>query len=168
MSVSYSPIPYADKAKFYRELRSELEGLCERFWFTNLANFSAALMANLPELNWVGFYLLKDGELRLGPFQGRPACLRIQIGKGVCGMAAETRRPILVPDVHLFPGHIVCDVRSRSELVIPLLREDRLLGVLDLDSPCPARFDEADTLGLTMVAKEVVERTDWSDTGLEA
>jgi GAF domain-containing protein len=164
---NFATISYAHKVRFYDELIGEIGALCERYWFTNLSNVSAALMAQLPELNWVGFYLLKDGELRLGPFQGRPACLRIPLGKGVCGTAAAERRAVLVPDVHLFPGHIVCDERSRSELVLPLLWQGRLLGVLDLDSPRPSRFDSEDVEGLSRLLEEVRGRTDWADTGLE-
>ena len=106
-----------------------------------------------PSLNWVGFYFLRDGELVLGPFQGRPACVRIALGKGVCGTAAAQRRSVLVPDVEAFPGHIACDTASRSELVVPLLTGDALLGVLDLDSPVLARFDEADRAGCEMLAQ---------------
>jgi GAF domain-containing protein len=107
----------------------------------------------LPDLNWAGFYLMKDGELVLGPFQGKPACVRIALGKGVCGTAAAQRETIVVPDVHAFPGHIACDAASRSEIVIPLItRDGQLLGVLDLDSPELARFDDADRRGLEQLA----------------
>lgn len=157
----FHPIPYTGKDQFYRELLGELTGLYEDLWFTNLANASAALMAHLPRVNWVGFYLLHGDELRLGPFQGLPACLRIPLGKGVCGAAARERRTQLVADVHAFPGHIACDPRSRSEIVIPLLLGDRLLGVLDLDSPELGRFDEADRKGLEDLVHALVRRTPW-------
>ena len=106
----------------------------------------------MPDLNWVGFYFLRGGELVLGPFQGKPACIRIAIGRGVCGTAAERRRSVLVEDVHAFPGHIACDAESRSELVVPLIRGGVLFGVLDLDSPVPARFDAEDQAGVEALA----------------
>lgn len=118
----------------------------------NAANLSALLFAVLPDLNWVGFYFLKDGGLVVGPFQGKPACVRIALGKGVCGTAALRRETIVVDDVHAFPGHIACDAASRSEIVIPLLAGARLIGVLDLDSPRPARFGAADRDGLEAIA----------------
>ena len=108
---------------------------------------AAVIYHGLPDLNWAGFYLMKDGELVLGPFQGKPACIRIPLGKGVCGTAAETRASQVVPDVHAFPGHIACDAASRSELVVPLVVGDRVIGVLDLDSPSPNRFDHQDREG---------------------
>ena len=162
MSAEFHRISYADPLKFYKELQGELRGLYERYWFTNLSNCSAALMAHLPDVNWVGFYIFKDEELRLGPFQGLPACLRIPLGKGVCGTAALQRQPQLVQDVHAFPGHIVCDARSRSELVVPLLHGDRLLGVLDLDSPTVGRFAVADLEGVTAIVRDLVKLTEWS------
>jgi GAF domain-containing protein len=118
----------------------------------NAANAAAAVYHSLPRLNWAGFYFLQDRELVLGPFQGRPACVRIPLGRGVCGAAAEQRRSMLVPDVHAFPGHIACDTASRSELVVPLLAGERLLGVLDLDSPDLGRFDAADQAGCEALA----------------
>jgi L-methionine (R)-S-oxide reductase len=108
---------------------------------------AAVIYHGLPDLNWAGFYLMKDGELVLGPFQGKPACIRIPLGKGVCGTAARTRASQVVPDVHAFPGHIACDVASRSELVVPLVVRDQVIGVLDLDSPFPNRFDHDDREG---------------------
>ena len=120
----------------------------ERDFTANMANMAALLFHQLPDLNWAGFYLMKDGELVLGPFQGKPACIRIPVGKGVCGTAAATRQTQVVPDVHAFPGHIACDADSRSEIVVPLIADDVLVGVLDLDSPKPGRFDEADRAGL--------------------
>src|SRR5262245_1838470 len=140
----FKPIPYDNKNDFYRELRSDLRAMYTNEWFTNLANASAAIMAHLPRLNWVGFYLMHENELKLGPFQGLPACLSIPIGKGVCGTAAERLSTVVVDDVEQFPGHIACDARSRSEIVVPLLIGKRLLGVLDLDSPEINRFCSAD------------------------
>jgi GAF domain-containing protein len=124
----------------------------ERDPIANAANLSAYLFMSLPDVNWVGFYILRGGELVVGPFQGKPACVRIELGDGVCGTAAARRESVLVPDVHDFPGHIACDVASRSELVIPLIRNGILLGVLDLDSPEPARFDADDQAGLEKIA----------------
>ena len=149
--------PERDKAALYDELARELDALLagEPDPVANAANAAAALYHALPELNWAGFYFLRDGELVLGPFQGRPACVRIALGTGVCGTAAAERRTVLVPDVEAFPGHIACDTASRSELVVPLLIGDRLLGVLDLDSPVLARFDEADRAGCEMLARVI-------------
>jgi L-methionine (R)-S-oxide reductase len=134
---------------FYPELRAQLVNLLhdEPDSIANAANTAALLYHSLPDVNWVGFYFLKGGELVLGPFQGKPACVRIPLGKGVCGTAAERRQSIVVPDVDAFPGHIACDTASRSELVVPLVKNGELLGVLDLDSPTPARFDEDDRVG---------------------
>ena len=153
--MSFTPQPLAaDKAEAYRDLAQQLAALIgdERDAIANAANTSALLFDLLPDLNWAGFYLLKDGELVLGPFQGKPACIRIPLGRGVCGTAAATRTSQVVADVHAFPGHIACDAASRSELVVPLLKGETLLGVLDLDSPVPGRFDEADRAGIEAVA----------------
>lgn len=138
------------KPELYRQLVGELSALIagEADVIANLANASALLYHSLPELNWAGFYLLKHGELVVGPFQGKPACVRIAIGKGVCGTAAARRETVLVRDVHEFPGHIACDAASNSEIVVPMVRGGELIGVLDLDSPKVARFDEEDREGL--------------------
>lgn len=138
------------KPALYRELVGELSALIagERDFIANLANSAALLYHSLPDLNWAGFYLFKDGELVVGPFQGKPACVRIAIGKGVCGTAAERRATVIVRDVHEFPGHIACDAASNSEIVVPMVRNGELVGVLDLDSPKLARFDEEDRAGL--------------------
>ena len=117
------------------------------------------MFAELSDVNWAGFYLLKDGELVLGPFQGKPACVRIALGKGVCGTAAQRRESIVVPNVHEFPGHIACDSASNSELVVPLIRNGMLLGVLDVDSPVLARFDADDRLGLEEIALILIKQT---------
>jgi GAF domain-containing protein len=139
-----------DKQAAYGELQAQLIGLYrgERDGLANAANLSALLYHSLPDLNWAGFYLLRAGELVLGPFQGKVACVRIPLGQGVCGTAAQRRETIVVPDVHAFPGHIACDAASRSEIVLPLLHNGRLSGVLDLDSPIPERFDRDDAAGL--------------------
>ena len=142
-------IAAADKAVMYRDLASALEGLVagETDAIANMANAAALIWETLPDLNWAGFYRNVDGELVLGPFQGRAACIRIPFGTGVCGVAAETRQVQRVEDVHAFPGHIACDSASNSELVVPIVREGELLGVLDLDSPKHARFSEEDEAG---------------------
>jgi L-methionine (R)-S-oxide reductase len=137
------------KSELYRDLAAALDSLTadEPDPIANMANASALLMQYLPDLNWAGFYRNIGGELVLGPFQGRAACIRIPFGKGVCGAAAASRETQLVEDVHEFPGHIACDAASRSELVVPILHQGELLGVLDLDSPNPARFDHGDAAG---------------------
>jgi L-methionine (R)-S-oxide reductase len=147
--------PHASKTERYRELVGALQALVggERDLVANTANAAALLFHGLPDLNWAGFYFLRGPELVLGPFQGRPACVRIAVGAGVCGTAVSRRAPILVPDVHAFPGHIACDPASRSELVVPLMREDEVVGVLDLDSPLPARFDEEDRRGCEHIGR---------------
>jgi len=137
------------KARLYADLAQELEGLLEGgpTAIANAANTAALIYHGLPELNWAGFYFLNGDELVLGPFQGKPACVRIPVGQGVCGTAVARRQSIVVPDVDAFPGHIACDTASRSELVVPLERAGKILGVLDLDSPLPGRFDETDRAG---------------------
>ena len=147
-------IASSDKAGFYRELTSQLEGLLagESDPIANAANTSALLFQMMPDLNWAGFYIMRDGELVLGPFQGKPACVRIPVGRGVCGAAVARRQSMLVEDVHAFPGHIACDAASRSELVVPLIRDGEVIGVIDLDSPRPSRFDSADQAGIEQIA----------------
>jgi GAF domain-containing protein len=138
-----------------RDLSALLHG--ERDLIANAANTAALIWDALPALNWAGFYLYKSGELILGPFQGKPACVRIALGKGVCGTAAARRSTLVVEDVHAFPGHIACDSASNSEIVVPLLRGDELLGVLDLDSPLPARFGAVEARGLEDLARIFVD-----------
>jgi L-methionine (R)-S-oxide reductase len=138
-----------------RDLAALLHG--ERDLIANAANTAALIWDALPGLNWAGFYLYKSGELVLGPFQGKPACVRIALGKGVCGTAAARRTTVVVEDVHAFPGHIACDSASNSEIVIPLIKGNELLGVLDLDSPMHARFGATDARGLEALAKIFVE-----------
>jgi len=142
-------IAAADTATMYRDLESALRGLLEGETdaIANMANAAALLWETLPDINWVGFYRNVDGELVLGPFQGRPACVRIPFGTGVCGAAAETRQVQRIEDVHAFPGHIACDSASNSEIVVPLVRDGELIGVLDIDSPSHARFTEQDEAG---------------------
>jgi GAF domain-containing protein len=148
-------IEAADKATMYRDLASALAGLVtgEPDTIANMANASALIFETLPDVNWVGFYRNVDGELVLGPFQGRPACIRIAFGSGVCGVAAQTRQVQRVEDVHAFPGHIACDAASASEIVVPLIRDGELLGVLDIDSPAKARFTEEDEAGVVRLAE---------------
>ncbi len=143
------------KTELYRTLATELASLLasERNFWANAANTASLIYHALDDVNWAGFYIFRDGELVVGPFQGKPACTRIALGRGVCGTAAKRRETIVVSDVHEFPGHIACDAASRAEIVVPLVAGDRLLGVLDLDSPSVGRFDDADRAGLeTLVA----------------
>jgi len=158
--MSFSAIPLAGtKPEQYQQLLAQARGLLhgERDRVANAANLSALVYHALPALNWVGFYFYDGTELVVGPFQGLPACVRIPLDKGVCGAAARTRQTQRVADVHQFPGHIACDAASRSELVVPLVDGDRLLGVFDLDSPEPGRFDADDQAGLEAIAAAFVE-----------
>ncbi len=154
----------ASKAEAYQQLHAQVAALLrgERDGLANFANVAALLYEALPSLNWAGFYLLRGTELVLGPFQGKVACVRIALGRGVCGAAAVQRKSLVVPDVHAFPGHIACDSASRSELVVPLLRGDVLYGVLDLDSPEPSRFDAEDAAGLEAIATLLLASSDLS------
>ena len=142
-------IDQGSKAELYRDLLAALDALTdgEHDAVANMANAAALIWQYLPDLNWAGFYRMIAGELVVGPFLGKPACIRIAVGDGVCGAAAATLQTQLVEDVHAFPGHIACDAASRSELVVPIVHDGRLIGVLDLDSPSPARFDAADAAG---------------------
>lgn len=148
-------IEASDKDTLYRELALALEALVdgEPDPIANMANAAALIWESLPDLNWAGFYRNIGGELVVGPFQGRPACIRIAFGEGVCGAAAATRKPQRVDDVHAFPGHIACDSASASELVVPIQRDGELVAVLDLDSPSPARFSEEDEKGCVALAE---------------
>ena len=152
-------IEAADKGAMYRELGQALEALVagEPDGIANMANAAALIWETLPGLNWAGFYRNVGGELVLGPFQGRAACIRIPFGKGVCGTAAATLQVQRIDDVHAFPGHIACDAASSSELVVPIVRDGRLLAVLDLDSPTSARFTQEDEAGCIALA-EVLAR----------
>jgi L-methionine (R)-S-oxide reductase len=156
-------ITAADPATLHAEVAESLAALLhgERDPIANAANTSALLFQSLPDLNWAGFYFLRPGgELVLGPFQGKPACVRIASGRGVCGAAAQSGASVLVEDVHAFPGHIACDAVSRSELVVPLLRGGQVVGVIDLDSPIPGRFIEADRLGIEKIAALYIAASD--------
>lgn len=152
--------PTADKPSAYAEIEKSLSALLdgEPDLISCAANMSSLLYWSLPQLNWVGFYLVEPvtGDLLLGPFQGKPACVRIPVGRGVCGTAAQRGETLLVPDVHAFPGHIACDSASNSEVVVPIVADGRLIGVLDLDSPVPGRFDEADARGLEALVRVFV------------
>lgn len=156
--VELAVIPAGSKTELYAALAKQLQALLhgEHNVIANAANTAALLFHSLPELNWAGFYLLSDGELVLGPFQGKPACVRIALGRGVCGTAAAERKSIVVQDVHQFPGHIACDADSRSEVVIPIIHNGTLIGVLDLDSPQLSRFDDDDRAGLESVVEVFV------------
>ncbi len=150
---NYSGSKQKDYELVIKQLRALLEG--ESNTIANLANASALLNQFLNEVNWVGFYLMEDGELVLGPFQGLPACVRIPFGKGVCGTAAQNQRTERIEDVHAFPGHIACDAASQSEIVVPMVKDGKLLGVLDIDSPIKNRFDEIDQQYLEEFVKEL-------------
>ena len=157
---SVDPVGTADKAEFFRQLDLQANALMgdETDYIANAANLSALIFQLVDELNWVGFYFLRSGsELVLGPFQGKPACVRIGVGKGVCGMAVVNQETIVVADVHAFPGHIACDAASRSELVVPLWKDGRIFGVLDIDSPVSNRFSEQDRLGFEKLASRYCE-----------
>jgi L-methionine (R)-S-oxide reductase len=152
-------IAAADKATLYQDLLNAVEGLTadEPDAIANMANVAALIWETLPALNWAGFYRAFDGELVLGPFQGRPACIRIPFGKGVCGAAAQTLQVQRVEDVNAFPGHIACDAASVSELVVPIVRDGKLIAVLDLDSPEPSRFTEEDEAGCVAVCEQLAK-----------
>jgi len=156
-----APLQAADKPGLYLELAEQARGLLhgEHDRIANAANFAALVYHALPDLNWAGFYFFDGSELVVGPFQGRPACVRIALGKGVCGTAAATRQTQVVADVDAFPGHIPCDSASRSEIVVPLYDGERLIGVWDVDSPRLARFDGDDRAGMEALAGIFVEST---------
>ncbi|HMG73282.1 MAG TPA: GAF domain-containing protein [Pyrinomonadaceae bacterium] len=164
MSILYNEIPgtpFHSKVELYEQLAAQLSSLLagERDLIANAANFSSLIFHALPNLNWAGFYFLKNDELLLGPFQGQPACVRIAVGQGVCGTAAAKRITTIVPDVHEFAGHIACDSASNSEIVIPLMKGEELIGVLDLDSPALGRFDNEDAAGLEALVRILLSST---------
>lgn len=165
MAVSPHSVVKQDQ---YRQAIQDLTALFdgERDFLANMANCSAVLFQTLTDLNWAGFYLMKERDLVLGPFQGKPACTRIGPGRGVCGAAAMRRDTVIVPDVHLFPGHIACDSASESEIVIPMITSGRLIGVLDLDSPLKSRFDEKDARQLEQIVALVLASSDVTDCRL--
>lgn len=152
------------KESAYRELCAQFAALFagERDGLANTANMTAVLYEALADVNWVGFYFLRGGELVLGPFQGKLACVRIPLGRGVCGTAAASRETVVVADVHAFPGHIACDTASRSEIVVPLIQAGRLLGVLDVDSPKLSRFDRDDRVGLEAAVDVLLQLSDFA------
>ncbi|MGH9898394.1 MAG: GAF domain-containing protein [Pyrinomonadaceae bacterium] len=163
MSVySVQTVDYVSKSEMYTELKAQARELFtdEHDSIANAANLSSLVFNTVPDLNWVGFYFLRGDELVLGPFQGLPACIRIGIGKGVCGTAAQQRQTILVENVHEFPGHIVCDSASNSEIVIPLIKDDQIIGVFDIDSPKLSCFDREDQSGLESLAELYLSRSD--------
>lgn len=155
----------ADKAETYRFLRDQTKLLLtdERDSLANSANLAALIFHTLPDVDWAGFYWFKQNELVLGAFQGKPACVRIKIGRGVCGTAAEKRTTLVIKNVHEFPGHIACDAASNSEIVLPLIKDGRLLGVLDIDSPIFNRFDEEDKKNLEQIVQIFLEQSDFSN-----
>ncbi|NQZ92846.1 MAG: GAF domain-containing protein [Moritella sp.] len=148
------------KIQLYQRLAQQADALMaeETHLIANLANLSALLFMELEDINWVGFYLYENDELVLGPFQGQPACIRIPVGRGVCGTAASTLQTQLVTDVHDFPGHIACDAASNSEVVVPIVVNDKLIGVLDIDSPSIGRFDQDDLVGAELLVSQLVKR----------
>ena len=152
-----------DKKELYKIINTYLKGIIseDSDWLAGISNASALLFQLLPEINWAGFYLYKNNELVLGPFQGKPACVRIQMGKGVCGTAAKQRKVQVVKDVNEFPGHIACDAASQSEIVVPIIKDERLIGVLDIDSPVKNRFDEMDAEGLSSFVDILNQRICW-------
>ena len=154
--------PVEGQSALYEHLLEQTRALLaeERDFIANCANLSSLIFHTLPDLNWAGFYFHRGGELVLGPFQGKPACVRIALGRGVCGRAAAEWRTVIVSDVQAFPGHIACDSASNAEIVVPLIAGDRLLGVLDLDSPRRGRFDDTDRIGLEAVVKELIGGSD--------
>ena len=154
--------PDASNAELLAGLREQARALLEgeRDAIANAANLSSLIFHTLPELNWAGFYWMKGGELVLGPFQGKPACVRIAVGRGVCGTAVAERRTIVVPDVDAFPGHIACDSASRSEVVVPVVYGGKVVGVLDIDSPVKSRFDEEHARALEALVADFVAATD--------
>lgn len=158
-----------EPAALYDTLLAQAAGLLagERDPWANAANVAALVFALLPGLNWAGFYFLRGGELVVGPFQGKPACVRIALGRGVCGAAAAARRTVVVEDVHAFPGHIACDAASNSEIVVPILDGGKLVGVLDLDSPRTGRFGATDARGLERLAGLMAAGCDWARAGID-
>jgi L-methionine (R)-S-oxide reductase len=162
MTFTFSNLESLSKTELYSELGTQLGVLFEgeSDFIANAANFSSLLYHSLPDVNWVGFYLLKDNELVLGPFQGQPACVRIAMGKGVCGTAAELQQTVVVENVHEFPGHIACDSASNSEIVVPLINQGQLIGVLDLDSPSLSRFNDDDARGLNELAAAMINSSE--------
>lgn len=155
---------FPNKKKQYQYMNTKLMGLIadEPDWLANLSNASALIWLLLEDINWAGFYLMKGDKLVLGPFQGKPACVNIEVGRGVCGTAADDKQTQLVRNVHDFPGHIACDTASKAEIVVPILVENRVVGVLDIDSPVFDRFDEEDQAGLERIVETLIKYVDFS------
>ena len=164
MTFTISKFESLSGSELYSALGVQVSALFEdeRDFIANAANLSSLLYHSLPDVNWVGFYLLKNNELVLGPFHGQPACVRIAMGKGVCGTAAELKQTVVVEDVHEFPGHIACDSASNSEIVVPLVKDGQLIGVLDIDSPSLSRFNDEDAEGLNNLARIFLDSSDES------
>lgn len=164
-NLNLTPIENQDKKEAYKTIHEQLKALLENetHVIPNLSNASALLNLALFDINWVGFYLIKNGELLLGPFQGKPACIHIPIGKGVCGTAVSEGRTQVIPDVHAFSGHIACDSASNSEIVVPIFVDGRIMGVLDIDSPIFNRFDNEDKEGLEEVARILSSGCNWDE-----
>jgi len=156
-------VVFDTKEKLYKYMNIKLVGLIgdEPDWLANLSNASALIWLMVGDINWAGFYLMKNGKLVLGPFQGKPACINIELGKGVCGTAAQNKETQLVKDVHDFPGHIACDSASQSEVVVPIIVDGEVIGVLDIDSPDLNRFDEDDKVGFERFVETLVKYVDW-------
>jgi L-methionine (R)-S-oxide reductase len=161
MTFQLEQLPATSKGETYSHLAAQLRSLLhdERDFIANAANLSSLLYHSLPDVNWVGFYLLKNNELVLGPFHGQPACVRIAIGKGICGTAAALKQTVVVENVHEFPGHIACDSASNSEIVVPLMKDGHLIGVLDIDSPSLSRFNDEDAEGLNNLVELFLDRS---------
>ena len=164
-AVQLKPAASGSKAAIYEGLNAKLRELItdQTDFLANISNFAALVFTTLPDLNWAGFYLLRGTDLVLGPFQGKPACSCIALGDGVCGTAALKRAAVLVPDVHAFPGHIVCDEASQSEIVVPVFKDNHLIGVLDMDSPSTGRFDEVDREHIEGLLRILMEGTEVPD-----
>jgi GAF domain-containing protein len=167
MSFQIAETQISLKPELYNQLASQLSSLLagERDLIANAANFASLVFHSLAEVNWAGFYFAKDGELILGPFQGKPACVRIKIGQGVCDGCAAKCETVIVPNVHEFPGHIACDSASNSEIVVPIVRDGNLMGVVDLDSPSFGRFDDQDAAGLQDLVRILLESIEFGSSG---
>lgn len=163
MSQNIKIVEFEKKDQLYKYMNIKLVGLLdsEEDWLSNLSNASALIWLLVKDINWAGFYLYKNDVLKLGPFQGKPACTTIELDKGVCGAAARTRETQLVKNVHDFPGHIACDCASQSEVVVPIIVNDKVIGVLDIDAPIIGRFDEEDRLGFEKFVATLVKMINW-------
>lgn len=161
MSYEIEKINYSNKEVFYKKLLEEFKNYTGNYWFTNLSQCATLIFDQLPQINWVGFYLTVDQTLVLGPYVGKPACTLIHFGRGVCGTSAAEKKAIIVPNVDEFAGHIACDSASRSEVVIPLIQSGQVIGVLDVDSPELSRFDKDDEQGLSRIVDYLMSQTEF-------